>query len=159
MHNTAGHRKRFLTALFTTSVLFTFCFAGKPLHKPLQEGYTLSFKIPVYSNGVGDTLLKGSRSFAPLLISYNVLKPGYKVNCVLTLGNTLVGMSTLTSDAPNYLFDVISNELHGQGTIQLQAYPPDQVSTLEGDFYVVKASKDTVRFKGTITGWYSTSVR
>lgn len=160
-HSHRTTRNRFLLiSVFLSSAVFLFCFAGTPVHQqPVQHGSTYSYTLPVYSSGAGDTLQKGNRSFAPLLINYIVLNPGYRVNCTLTLGGALVGMSTLTSDAPNYQFDVISNALHATGNLQLQAYPPDQVSTLEGDFFVVKITRDSVRFKGTITGWYTKSVR
>ncbi|MCW3085166.1 MAG: hypothetical protein JWP12_2532 [Bacteroidetes bacterium] len=103
-----------------------------------------------------DTVSKGMRNFGPFKVKYGVTKAGYKLDCTLMIGGELVGLSTLTAAAPNYQFNIISNTNKAWGTFTVAYYPPDQVSTLEGDIYVVSANTDTVRFKGTVAGWYTT---
>ena len=104
----------------------------------------------------GDTVSTGSRNFGPFVVKYGVTQAGYKLDCTLMIGGELVGLSTLTAAAPNYQFNTISNTNKAWGTFTVLYYPPNQVSTLEGDFYVVSSRTDTVRFKGTVAGWYTT---
>ena len=103
-----------------------------------------------------DTVSKGMRNFGPFKVKYGVTRAGYKLDCTLMIGGELVGLSTLTAAAPNYQFNTISNTNKAWGTFTVYYYPPDQVSTLEGDIYVVSSGTDTVRFKGTVAGWYTT---
>jgi hypothetical protein len=105
---------------------------------------------------VGDTVSTGQRDFGPFVVKFNVTNAGYKLNCSLTLGGSLVGLSTLTSQAPVYEFNTISNKNKAWGTLTVLNYPPNQISTLEGNFYVLSERSDTIRFKGTVAGWYTT---
>jgi hypothetical protein len=101
-----------------------------------------------------DTLVDSTSYFGPLQIDYVVTEGGGRLDCSLTLGGALGGMYTLYAVSPNYRLDIIVNNLKVDGWLRLSVMPPNQISTLEGDFYVVKGTADTIRFKGTIAGWY-----
>ncbi|HEY0066784.1 MAG TPA: hypothetical protein VGB46_05465 [Flavisolibacter sp.] len=101
-----------------------------------------------------DTLVDSTSYFGPLQIDYVVSEGGGRLDCSLTLGGALGGMYTLYAVSPNYRLDIIVNNLKVDGWLRLRILPPNQISTLEGDFYVVKETADTIRFKGTIAGWY-----
>lgn len=103
---------------------------------------------------VKDTLVDSTSYFGPLQIDYVVTEGGGRLDCSLTLGGALGGMSTLYAVSPNYKLDIIVNNLKVEGWLRLKIVPSNQISTLEGDFFVIKETADTIRFKGTITGWY-----
>lgn len=104
-----------------------------------------------------DTISKGERYYGSFVIQYVVTNAGYQLTPVLVLAGQLVGMSTLTAAAPVYQFNTIVNKSQAYGTLTSLFYPPGQVSTLEGDFFVISERSDTTRFKGTVTGWYTTA--
>ncbi len=116
---------------------------------------TLDIPLTDTNTVSADTVLKGQRNYGSFVIIYSVTDSGYKVNCSLVLAQALAGLSTLTSTAPNYLFNIIVNQNKAYGTLTAYYYPTNQVSTLEGDFYVISERSDTIRFKGTVTGWYT----
>lgn len=101
-----------------------------------------------------DTLVDSTSYFGPLQIDYVVTEGGGRLDCSLTLGGALGGMYTFYAVSPNYRLDIIVNNLKVDGWLRLRILPPNQISTLEGDFYVVGYTADTIRFKGTIAGWY-----
>lgn len=109
-----------------------------------------------FSQSPTDTISSGLRNFGSFVINYVITDAGYLLNCSLSLAGTLVGLSTLTATSPNYQFNTIVNKNKAYGTLTTYYYPPNQVSSLEGDFYVISERSDTLRFKGTVTGWYTT---
>lgn len=138
-----------LSALFLAVLLLLAGTAGSLLHaQPGKRTATPS------ASPKTDTLVDSTSYFGPLEIDYVVTEGGGRLDCSLTLGGALGGMSTLYAVSPNYRLDIIVNNLKVDGWLRLKILPPNQISTLEGDFYVVKETADTIRFKGTIAGWY-----
>lgn len=123
--------------------------AGSPPHAQTRARTAKPSASPVK-----DTLVDSTSYFGPLQIDYVVTEGGGRLDCSLTLGGALGGMSTLYAVSPNYKLDIIVNNLKVDGWLRLKILPSNQISTLEGDFFVIKETADTIRFKGTIAGWY-----
>jgi hypothetical protein len=121
----------------------------------INSTLTTRINLSESNTSSADTVLKGQRNYGSFVIVYSVTDSGYKVNCSLVLANSLAGLSTLTNTAPNYLFNTIVNKNKAYGILTAYYYPTNQVSTLEGDFYVISERSDTIRFKGTVAGWYT----
>lgn len=126
------------------------------LYSPSAKKYALPKRYPATLNSI-DTISKGKRDYGSFVVQYAVTNAGYQMNVKLILAGELVGLNTLTTPAPLYQFNTISNKNKAYGTLTTLFYPPGQVSALEGDFFVITERSDTIRFKGTVTGWYTTA--
>ena len=109
----------------------------------------------------GDSTVNGvpasnpSFTLGPLQIETRLRTGGTTVDSIFHLETVQVAVHTLTPQNPEYAFKVLVGNATAKGTLKIVVMPPDQFSTVEGDFTVTVNAQSPQAYRGVLYYWFA----